>query len=326
MAYDKNRMIESTKFLTAACGLLLLSACCTTPPAPPPSALRAADPHEEVFQMPGDAVDALITANRNDDPAGIVKVLGPKAKKLVYSGDKIADQHMRARFLTAYDQAHELVQQNPDRDVLQVGEDEWPMPIPLDMVKTGWQWNTAAGYDEIINRRIGKNELNAIGVARAYVEAQDEYGDMHSFDHGKHAYAQKLLSDKGQRDGLYWPVKDGEPESPLGPLVAHARAEGYVAKDGQTQYEPYRGYFFKVLTEQGPHARGGAKNYANKTGAMTRGFALIAYPAKYGDSGIMTFIVNQHGIVHEKNLGPDTTTIASDITAYDPDGSWKMVE
>lgn len=326
MMYEKSRMIKSTKFLAAACGLLLLSACATTPPPPSPTSLRAPDPHEELFQAPGDAVDALITADRNDDTAGIIKILGPKAKKIVYSGDKIADQHWRARFIAAYDTAHELVRQNPDRDVLQVGEDEWPMPIPLDMVKGGWQWNTAAGYDEIINRRIGKNELNAIGVARAYVEAQDEYGDMHSFDHGKHVYAQKLLSDPGKRDGLYWPVKEGKPESPLGPLVAHARAQGYTEKDGHLEHAPYRGYFFKILTEQGPNARGGAKNYVNDKGAMTRGFALIAYPAKYGDSGIMTFIVNQHGIVYEKNFGKDTTSIAEGITAYDPDSSWNVVQ
>jgi hypothetical protein len=319
-------MIKSTKLL-AVCGLLLMTACCTTPSAPPaPTSLRAPDPHEQVFQTPGDAVDALIAANRNDDPNTIVKILGPKARKIVYSGDKVADQHARERFLAAYDEAHELVRQNPDRDVLQVGENEWPMPIPLDMVKGGWQWNTAAGVEEILNRRIGRNELNAIGVARAYVEAQDEYGDLHSFDHGKHIYAQKLLSDEGKRDGLYWPVKDGEAESPLGPLVAHARAQGYAEKDGHLEHAPYRGYVFKVLTEQGPNARGGAKNYINKKGLMTRGYALIAWPAKYGDSGIMTFIVNENGIVYEKNFGKDTASIAGDITAYDPDSSWKVVQ
>jgi hypothetical protein len=328
MSFGKNGTIEQAKFLSAACSLFLITACAATPASAPPTVTRAADPHEEVFQTPQEAVEALITANRNDQPAEIVKILGPRAKKLVYSGDKVADQHAREKFLAAYDEAHELVRQNPDRDVLQVGENEWPMPIPLDMVKGGgWQWNTAAGSDEIINRRIGRNELNAIGVARAYVEAQDEYGDLHPVGkNGHHEYAQKLLSDKGTRDGLYWPVKDGETESPLGPLVARARAEGYVDKEGHPQHEPYRGYFFKILKSQGEHARGGEKDYIGKKGLMTHGYAMIAFPAKYGNSGIMTFVVNHNGIVYERNLGKDTDTVAPAIEAYDPDKNWKPVE
>lgn len=329
MQVRETKMTTLSKLLALSGAALLVSACCDTQSLPPPSSatLRAADPHELVFQTPQEAVETLVGATRNDQTELMVKILGPKSKKLVYSGDKVADNAGRDKFVAAYDEAHELVRQNPDRDVLQVGANEWPMPIPLDMVQGGWQWNTAAGADEIINRRIGKNELNVIGVARSYVEAQNEYGDLHPVGkQGHHEYAQLLVSEKGKRDGLYWPVKEGEQESPLGPLVAKARAEGYADKDGHPQHAPYHGYFYKILKSQGAHAAGGAKDYTDKKGHMTRGFAFLAFPANYGNSGIMTFIISDNGIVYEKNLGPDTGKIAPFIAAYDPDTSWKVVE
>lgn len=319
-------MVRSVQL--SLCGVVLLgvSACGTMETAAPVTpVLHPTIAHERVFQTPEAAVDALVTAARNEQREELVQILGPKGKKLVYSGDKVADQNGRSRFAASFDAEHSLEQQKDGSYTLIVGEHEWPMPIPLVPVKGGWQWDTDAGDDEIINRRIGRNELSVIEVCRSYVEAQQEYGEMHPVGHhGRHIYAQHLISEKGKRDGLYWPVRDGEKESPLGPLIAKARAEGYDGKERKSI--PYHGYYYKILREQGPHAPEGAESYINKHGHMTRGFALIAIPARYGNSGIMTFIVNDDGIVYQKNLGRNTDKIVREITAYDPDKSWTVVE
>ena len=244
---------------------------------------------------------------------------------MIHSGDPVADRRGRKLFVAAYDEEHKLERDGDHKATLIVGKDEWPLPIPLVREHAHWRFDTKAGADEILNRRIGRNELNVIEVCRAYVEAQREYAAKKLGPGGTAEYAQHFMSKIGQRDGLYWPVKAGEEESPLGPLIARARAAGYRPGTPHPRPRPYYGYYFHILTQQGPNAPGGAKDYV-VDGRMTGGFALIAYPATYGDSGIMTFIVNQDGIVYQKNFDQDTTHIATAITQYDPDGSWQVSE
>jgi hypothetical protein len=303
-------------------GLIFAVAGCAAPANMQPTS-HAINPQQDVFATPDAGVTALIAATRADQKAELLKILGPQAEKLVHSGDKVADKNTRARITAAYDKAHKLETEDDGRQVLVVGEEEWPMPIPLVYVGSGWQFDTAAGMDEILNRRIGRNELNVIEVCRTYVDAQREFAAQHKLgDHG-HEYAQRFVSTEGKQDGLYWPTAEGQPESPFGPLIATATAEGYSDK-ALGKLTPYHGYYYKILKAQGPHAPTGAKDYM-VDGHMTRGFALVAFPARYGDSGVMTFIVNRHGIVFEKNLGPATAKIAARITTFDPDDSWHVV-
>lgn len=301
--------------------LILLSG---TPAAAQTVEKQTAD-KQDIFATPEKAVDALIFANRHDHTAELLKILGPDSDKLIHSGDDVADKEGREKFLTAYDKSHKIIDGENGEKILTVGDEDWPMPIPLVKSGDGWRFDTAAGENEILNRRIGRDELSVIEVCRAYVEAQREFAAAHPFDNGEHEYAQTIQSTEGKHDGLYWPVKDGEPESPLGPLIAKATTEGYANTAALADREPYHGYYYKVLKSQGAHASGGGMDYT-VGGHMTEGFALIAFPAKYGDSGVMTFIVNQNGIVYEKNLGPDTLGLADHITSYDPDESWKVVE
>jgi hypothetical protein len=309
-------------------GILVISACSATPKVQPPASLSAIsqvpDARQQVFATPEQAVDALVAAMRNDRQAELIRILGSGAGKLVHSGDRVADKQSRERFLTAYDTAHRIENEDNGHDVLIVGSEEWPMPIPLVRASNGWWFDTATGEQEILNRRIGRNELNVVEVCRAYVEAQQEFAAMHPFGRSKHEYAQKFESTAGRHDGLYWPVAEGQPESPFGPLIATATAEGYASK-ALNKSAPYHGYYYRILKRQGVHASGGAKNYV-ESGQMMRGFALIAFPARYGDSGVMSFIVNQNGIVYEKNFGPDTAIIARRITQFDPDNSWSVVK
>jgi hypothetical protein len=286
------------------------------------AAHAAAQIKQEVFPTPESAVDALVAANRNNDTKALLKVLGPASEKLIHSGDSVADREGRKKFVEAYDAVHKIESEGDNRRILIVGAEEWPMPIPLVRSDRGWRFDSAEGELEILNRRIGRNELNVIRVCRAYVEAQREHAAQNRKDGKPPVYAQKLLSAPGKQDGLYWPATEGAAESPLGPLIADAAAEGYSG-DAALAQKPYHGYFYKILTQQGEHAAGGARDYI-ADGRMTRGFALIAFPAKYGDSGVMSFIVNQNGIVYEKNLGPDGAEIARRMEAFDPDESWKM--
>ena len=282
------------------------------------SATLAADAQES-FSTPQQAVDALIAANRSDNKTELLNILGPQAEKLISSGDAVADKEGREKFLAHYDAAHKLENEGSDKEVLIVGEKEWPLPVPLVRRNGEWRFDTEAGAQEILDRRIGRNELNVIEICRTYVEAQQEYAEDHLLADGKHEYAQRFLSHDGKHDGLYWPVGPGEEESPLGPLIAFAQAEG---KAHETP-KPYHGYYYKILTGQSKNAPGGAVSYISG-GHMTGGFALLAFPAKYGDSGIMTFTVNQDGIVHEKDLGHDTAKIAARIKNYNPDESWTL--
>ncbi|MGA7540840.1 MAG: DUF2950 domain-containing protein [Steroidobacteraceae bacterium] len=278
-------------------------------------------PVEASFATPQQAVDALVSATRGGRTAALARILGPAGVSLIRSGDAVADRSARRRFVAAYDNNHRIERQGSAKAVLSVGAENWPMPIPLVHTASGWQFDTAAGREEILDRRIGRDELAVIQVCRAYVEAQREYAELTVRSGAGAEYAQHFISRGGAHNGLYWPTRSGEPQSPLGPLVAQARAGGYSPGGNRVKPHPYYGYYFRILTGQGPHASGGAKSYLID-GRMTGGFALLAYPAEYGDSGVMTFMVSRNGIVFEKNLGPQTAAIAAEIKQYDPDGSW----
>lgn len=269
------------------------------------------------FASPQQAVDALVAALRDGNVAAIEHVLGPGSKKLVESGDAVADEANRAKFVANYEAKHAIEQQG-DRATLKVGVDSWPFPIPLLRIKTDWRFDARQGAAQILDRRIGRNELAAIATCRAIVDAQRDYAS-EPRDGAFVEYAQKFMSSPGKKDGLYWAVAAGAPASPLGPLVAEARAQGYGGR-----HTPYHGYFFKLLKSQGPNAPGGERDYVVR-GHMIGGFAVVAYPAKWGDSGVMTFIVNQDGVVYEKNLGRTTSRVAAQMKRYDPDSSWKRV-
>lgn len=310
-----NRFLIALRVGTVTLGLFAIAA------VPATAALAS----QKTFATPAAAVDALIAANRGSHLRKLLAILGTEGAKLIHSGDPIADRRGRRLFVAAYDQSHRLERDGERKATLIVGADEWPLPIPLVREHAGWRFDTKAGEDEILNRRIGRNELSVIDVCRAYVAAQREYATKNLGPGGSAEYAQHFMSKTGKRDGLYWPVKTGEEESPLGLLIARARAAGYRPGTPHPKPRPYYGYYFHILTQQGPNAPGGAKDYV-VDGRMTGGFALIAYPATYGDSGVMTFMVNQDGIVYQKNLGPHTPSIAAAITQYDPDGSWQVSE
>jgi hypothetical protein len=273
------------------------------------------------FANPDQAAAALVATLRANDQKGILRILGPDGEKLIHSGDAVADRRGRERLVSAYDKAHRVQVEGAATATLIVGPESWSLPIPI--VKTGdrWRFDTVASAQKIIDRRVGRNELSVIEVCRAYVAAQREYASEHPLGKGMHEYAQKFESSPGQHDGLYWEAASGQAQSPLGPLVVKARAHGYGDEAHGWEPSPYHGYFYRILTRQGAHAPGRAKDYV-VGGHMTAGFALLAFPARWGDSGITTFIVNQDGIVFQKNLGPDTEQLAREITEYDPDSSW----
>jgi hypothetical protein len=266
-------------------------------------------------------VKAFIAAARAGDQTQLLAVLGPNAKDLIDSGDPVADKKGLEGFLKSYDTKHSLTVTAPGYITLVVGANDWPMPIPLVRDGTSWYFDSAQGRDEIVNRRVGENELGAIAVCEGYYGAQKEYAARGHDGLPAGLYAQKFSSDEGKQNGLYWPVAAGKKESPMGPAVAAATAEGY----GGGGPEPYHGYMYKRLNAQGPDATGGAKSYV-VNGRQSGGFALLAYPAKYGTSGIMTFIVNQDGVIYQKDLGDGTEKAAPSITSFNPDKSWSEIE
>lgn len=275
------------------------------------------------FKGPGAALDALLEAVQTRSPAKLDAVFGPGAKDIRSSGDPVADKAALEYFLTAAKERTELQYVKSDRVLLSFGDDDWPFPIPLVKSGKGWSFDTAAGKEEIVNRRIGRNELHSIAVMRELVTAQEEYRAADPIGSGLHTYAQKISSSKGQRDGLYWPAEDGANESPLGERIAVAVKEGYGGADTGKPI-PYHGYYFRILTAQGKHAPGGAKSYL-KDGKMTGGFAVLAWPADYGNSGIKSFLVNQQGILYERDLGAETEKKAAAMKEYDPDDGWDPV-
>ena len=277
---------------------------------------------QEQFGTPEAAVEALVAAARSGDGETILKVLGRDGKPIVSSGDPVADSNIRQDFVSAYDAKHVIEMEGDGTQTLIIGEDDWPFPIPLINTAGRWQFDTNEGLDEILRRRIGRNELSTIQVSLAYVQAQNEYASLDPAGQGRGVYAQRIVSRPGKKDGLYWPTAEEEEPSPLGDLAAQAAAEGY--KTGSTRI-PYHGYYYRILTGQGAAAPGGAYDYLAK-GKMIGGFALIAYPAEYGNSGIMTFIVNQDGTVFQKDLGPKTTRLVHEITAFSQDDTWTKVD
>jgi hypothetical protein len=284
-----------------------------------------ADAKQKSFKSPEEAIRALVGAVKGNDTKELLTIFGPAGKELIFSGDEVADKAGKDLFIKAYEEMNKLVSENYKRVILHVGKGEWPYPIPIVKEGENWCFDTKAGKEEILNRRIGRNELNAIQVCLAYVDAQREY-ILKDRDQDKLLeYAQKFVSKKGQKDGLYWEAKEGEEQSPLGPLIAKAAVEGYTWKRPLGKRNSYHGYHYMILKSQGKNARGGEYDYVVK-GKMIGGFALVAYPDEYDNSGVMTFIVNQDGVVYQSNLGKDTEKIATAMEKFDPDETWKKVE
>lgn len=285
----------------------------------------SADAKQKFFKSPEEAAKALIDAVKTNDDKELLIILGPEGKEVISSGDEVSGKSWRDRFVKAYDEMNKLVSENDKKVILNVGHDEWPYPIPIVKAGQNWFFDTKAGKEEILNRRIGRNELNAIQVCLAYVDAQREYLMEDRDENMLLEYAHRLISREGEKDGLYWETKEGEEPSPLGPLIAKAAVEGYTGKRPIGRRTPYHGYYYRILKSQGKNARGGEYDYV-VDGKMIGGFALVAYPAEYGNSGVMTFIVNQDGVVYQKNLGKDSEKIASAMIKFDPDKTWKKVE
>jgi hypothetical protein len=278
-------------------------------------------PAQQRFKTAEEAADALVAAARAGDRDAVMNVLGPGSAQIVSSGDPVADANGRQEFLAAYDAGHRVVTESGKPATLVIGESDWPFPIPIVAKDGEWQFDAAAGREELLARRIGRNELATIQAVLAYYDAQNEFAEMRKDKNGMPIYAQQIISSPNQKDGLYWPAAEGQEESPLGEAVAAATGQGYRVGGPRA---PYHGYYYKILTRRGPTAPGGAIDYVVR-GSMIGGFALVAYPAEYGNSGVMTFLVNHKGDVLEKDLGQGTAKIAAGMTSFNPDDTWKRV-
>jgi len=314
-----------TVFVGTAIGLCLTTMVALDATAQSPTGTAgtvAATRQVKTFDSPKQAGDALVAAAAKFDVNALEQMFGPQFRTVVLSGESAQDRERVAEFATKAEQKTQVSidPKTRTRAFLLIGNDDWPFPIPLVQRDGQWNFDTAAGREEILARRIGRNELGAIKAALAFYDAQNEYADMFKDKTGQAMYAQKIVSSPGKKDGLYWPTTGSEPDSPLGEAVASATRQGYRVGSG----EPYHGYYFKILTEQGSSAPGGAVDYVVR-GNMIGGFGLVAYPAEYGNSGIMTFIINNDGDVFEKDLGENTGRIASRTTAFNPDDTWKRV-
>lgn len=277
------------------------------------------------FASAEEAVKAFVAALRDHQEADLRAILGPEADRVVDSGDRYADQELHQRFVALYDEKHVIEQKSPRHAELDVGPNDWPLPIPLVENNGRWIFDTQAGAQAVVDRRIGRNELSAIRTLLACVDAQQDFFDGAKQANGSGVYATRLVSTAGRHDGLYWSVAVGEPESPLGPLIDAARDAGYPGELVGGRPIPYEGYYFRILKAQGPNGDGGAKSYI-QSGHMTGGFALVAWPAVFESSGIMTFIVGPNGDVYQKDLGPQTARIAAEMTTFDPDLTWSRVD
>ena len=283
---------------------------------------------QTLFATPDEALKALVDAAKAKDRSALAAIFGASAQQQLLSGDQVQDNREMDEFAAAVGKSAKLEKVNDGKFTLALGERNWPFPIPIVKEGSAWRFDTQVGIEEILNRRIGENELSAILTCRAYVLAQWQYFTVEDQDNdGVAEYARKFVSSPGKKDGLYWETAEGEKPSPLGSLVASARAEGYGIKDqgGEPKHVPYHGYHFKILTRQGAHAPGGKYNYIINDN-MIAGYALVAYPDKWGSSGVMTFIVNQQGRIYEKNLGAKTAQIASAMTEYNPDPTWTLAK
>jgi hypothetical protein len=274
-------------------------------------------PKQRTYASPEDAVKDLMAAAKAGDSKGLLAVLGSGAKPIISSGDAVADRNSRERFVKSYEETGKIERVNEAKAILSTGKDGWPFPVPIVKGAEGWRFDAKAGQEEIVNRRVGRNELAVMQVLQAYVDAQREYYVRNPQGDKLLQYAQRVASTKGKRDGLYFPTKAGERASPLGPGVDRAKAEGYSKTDSG-----YHGYHYRILKGQGPDAKGGAYDYIAQ-GRMIGGFAMVAWPVSYGNSGVMTFLVNHQGVVFEKDLGPDTAAAVQKILKFNPDKSWK---
>jgi hypothetical protein len=290
----------------------------------PVAAAAPAPGKQRSFATPDEALKAIVEDLKARNHSDLVKIFGPSIEPILNSGDPVADRNAGERFVAAAGEQHHF-DGSGDTLTLVVGKDDWPFPIPLKKVGDRWRFDTEAGKEEILNRRIGENELSTIQTMLAVVDAQGDYAEFQRQRTGTPQYAQRILSSPGKMDGLYWPSAEGAPQSPLGPLVAAAHAAGYRRSANAEERSPYHGYYFKLLTAQGPNAVGGAADYI-VNGRMIGGFGLVAWPARWGDSGVMTFMVNHDGVVYQKNLGPQTAKIAPTIGRFDPDQSWQKTE
>jgi Protein of unknown function (DUF2950) len=280
--------------------------------------------NEKTFATPGDAALALYNAVKSDNDQALNAILGTNAGPILHTGDQVADKNMANEFVQRYDKMRRVVIEPDGTATLYIGAENWPLPIPIVKNSSGaWYFDTEGGKKEILYRRVGRNENDAIDILYSLVDAQREYAsEPRDGDKVPH-YAAKFLSDEGKQNGLYWKTTDNEQPSPIGPLLVSAAGQGYNMQQGKS--EPYHGYYYRILTKQGAAAKGGVRDYM-VNGQLTRGFAFVAYPAEYRNSGVMTFIVNQDGVVYEKDLGADTDKIAGAMTEYNPDGTWRRVD
>jgi hypothetical protein len=301
---------HSANLSWVAVAATLLAACL-------PGGSMAQQRGQRTFSSPEDASTALFAATERNDETAMLEILGPDGKQIVSSGNEIEDAQSRANFVRRYREMHRLVKE-PDGFILHVGAENWPLPLPLADKDKSWYFDTAAGRKEILCRRIGRNEMSAIRVCQELAAAEKEYYST------QHEYAQKIFGDEGLHNGLYWKAANGEPQSPIGPLIASAVAEGYARRPNGAP-TPYRGYYYRVLTRQGKNSPGGPKSYIAGS-KMTEGFAFVAYPAEYRSSGVMTFIVNQDGVVYQKDLGGKTDILAKAMQEYNPNSGWQKAE
>jgi hypothetical protein len=310
---SKGTVKTSLRVIVAAlCGVMLTTT------------VLAQETGEKTFASPQDASKALYDAVKAGDKAAIEAVLGPSSGPIISSGDKVADEKNLKYVTDRYEQMNRWGKETNGDQTLILGAENWPFPVPLKKTASGqWYFDTKAGAEEILYRRIGNNELAAIRVSKALADAQVEYFDgLHDGD-TVHQYARKFLSEPGKQNGLYWKTAEGEPQSPIGPIIAYATGEGYT-KGEEGKNVPFHGYYYRILKAQGPDAPGSAKSYV-VDGKMTGGFAFLAYPAEYRNSGVMTFVVNLNGVVYEKDMGPKTADLAKAMTAINPDKTWRTV-
>ncbi len=285
---------------------------------------RAQQGNEKTFASPGDATLALYTAVKSGDSQTVAAIFGSNSNDILHTGDEVADKNMADNFIRRYEQMHRVVIEPDQTATLYIGAENWPFPISIVKNSSGtWYFDTESGKKEILQRRVGTNENDAIEILHALVDAQRDYASaIHDSDKTKH-FALKFISDEGKQNGLYWKTGDNEPASPIGPLLVSATNEGYNPQQGKQA--PFHGYYYRILTKQGAAAKGGARDYV-VDGKLARGFAFVAYPAEYRNSGVMTFIVNQEGVVYQKDLGPQTSETAAAMKEYDPDESWEQVD
>ena len=298
--------------------LAIVAVSCAAPPPP-------AAPKQQTFGSPEEAVKALVDVVKKGNLDGLIVMLGPEGKELAETSDPVTGKRHREVFTVAASEGWHLEEMGPDKRTLVIGNEDWPFPIPIVKEGTVWRFDTAAGKEEVLARRIGRNELAVIQACRTYVVAQQLYAKHGHDGNPPGIFARTFRSDEGKQNGLYWPAKHKADISPLGDLVAEAEIEQQATKTATGKRAPFHGYYFRIVTKQGANAPGGAKDYV-VNGKMSGGFALLAWPAQYDTTGVMTFIVNRDGTIHENDLGSDTGTAAEAITSYDPDSSWKVVQ